>query len=252
MANDNGYIVIISSSEGVVLKGIERKLQSEGMETRFVGTNLEQIKGHLANTDIYVIYLSSEITSNGMLLSEIDKIVRHEGKEMVIIGEKIEQEDAQKTCVGMHVSSWVDRPVEMESFLQNVKDAISKSRQNAHKKHVLIVDDDPTYAKMVQLWLKDAYKTTIVHSGMDAVKKLADESVDLILLDYEMPIVNGPQTLEILRSEPATKDIPVVFLTGKGTKEDVQSVVALKPEGYILKTTTKNDLRSFILQKMGW
>ncbi len=252
MANGEGYIVIISSSEGVVLKGIERKLQSIGLETRFAGTDMDLIKGHLPNTDIYIIYLSSEIANNPRLLSEMDKLVRTEGREMVIIGEKTEQDDARKSCVGMHVSSWIDRPVDMDRFVDKVKDAISKSRANANKKHILVVDDDPTYSQMVQFWLKETYKVSVVSSGMDAIKFVTTQKVDLILLDYEMPVVSGPQTLEILRSEEATKSIPVVFLTGKGKKEDVQAVVDLKPDGYILKSTTKNDLLTYLVQKMGF
>ena len=73
--------------------------------------------------------------------------------------------------------------------------------------------------------------------------------MDLILLDHEMPVTSGPQVLEMLRSDPDTSRIPVIFLTGKGDKESVMQVVALKPEGYFLKTIEKeellNNLRSF-------
>jgi CheY-like chemotaxis protein len=70
----------------------------------------------------------------------------------------------------------------------------------------------------------------------------AENKVDLILLDYEMPVTDGPQVLEMLRADPDTKDIPVIFLTGKGDKESVMSVVSLKPDGYFLKTMGKKDL----------
>lgn len=77
--------------------------------------------------------------------------------------------------------------------------------------------------------------------------------MDLILLDYEMPVTDGPQVLEMLRSDDETKSIPVIFLTGKDDKESVMSVLALKPEGYILKTSGKeeieNTLRTFFVNK---
>ena len=65
---------------------------------------------------------------------------------------------------------------------------------------------------------------------------------DLILLDYEMPVTPGPKVMEMLRSESTTKDIPVIFLTGKSDKESVVQVLNLKPEGYILKSVTQNEL----------
>ena len=76
------------------------------------------------------------------------------------------------------------------------------------------------------------------------------EKVNLILLDYEMPIVDGPQVLQMLRQEPATANIPVVFLTGVGTREGVSRVMELKPDGYILKSTTRDDLLAFLDSKL--
>ena len=70
--------------------------------------------------------------------------------------------------------------------------------------------------------------------------------IDLVLLDYEMPVMSGAQVLEVLREEPSTSDIPVVFLTGVGTKEAVLNVRALRPKGYILKSTTQNELLAWL------
>ena len=58
-------------------------------------------------------------------------------------------------------------------------------------------------------------------------------------LDYEMPVTSGPQVLEMIRSETKTDTIPVIFLTGKGDRESVLKVLALKPDGYLLKSMEK-------------
>ena len=68
------------------------------------------------------------------------------------------------------------------------------------------------------------------------MKALALEIPDLVLLDYEMPIVDGRQVLGMIRDEPEYANIPVIFLTGKSDAESVKSVLSLKPEGYLLKT----------------
>jgi len=57
-----------------------------------------------------------------------------------------------------------------------------------------------------------------------------------------MPVTPGPKVMEMLRSENITKDIPVIFLTGKSDKEGVVQVLNLKPESYILKSVTQNEL----------
>ena len=57
-----------------------------------------------------------------------------------------------------------------------------------------------------------------------------------------MPVTTGPQVLEMLRSEPSTSGIPVMFLTVKSDKESVMKVVSLKPEKYLLKTMPPAEL----------
>ena len=112
----------------------------------------------------------------------------------------------------------------------------------AGKQKILIVDDDPSYAKMVREWIKDVYRVDIVTAGMQAITFLLKNPVDLILLDYEMPITTGPQVMEMIRSEPGSSDIPIIFLTGKSDKESVLSVMALKPQGYMLKSMTREQI----------
>ena len=82
----------------------------------------------------------------------------------------------------------------------------------------------------------------MANSGLQAIKYLGKSKVDLILLDHEMPVTSGPQVLEMLRSDPETSSIPVIFLTGKSDKESVMAVVELRPEGYFLKNIKKEEL----------
>ena len=117
------------------------------------------------------------------------------------------------------------------------------------KKRILIVDDDPAYAMMVRTWIKESYRADVVTGGMQAIRFLSRNPVDLILLDYEMPSVDGPQVLQMLREDPLTKDIPVVFLTGVGEKDSIDHVLALNPSGYLPKATTRVDLLNYLKEK---
>lgn len=82
------------------------------------------------------------------------------------------------------------------------------------------------------------------------LKQPANDQIDMIFLDYEMPVVDGPQVLQMLRQESATASIPVIFLTGNGTKEAVTRVMELKPDGYLLKTTQKDELLKFLKDRL--
>jgi CheY-like chemotaxis protein len=81
---------------------------------------------------------------------------------------------------------------------------------------------------------------------MQAITWLANNHPDLILLDYEMPVTSGPKVLEMIRSDVATADIPVMFLTGKGDKDSVIRVMQLRPVGYQLKSIDRATLRDNI------
>ena len=116
------------------------------------------------------------------------------------------------------------------------------------KKSILLVDDDPTFLKMVKGWLDEEYRVTIVTSGTQALMYIADNKPDLILLDYEMPVTSGPQVLEMIRSETKVDRIPVMFLTGKGDRESVLKVLSLKPDGYLLKSLNRDQILKSIYE----
>ena len=146
------------------------------------------------------------------------------------------------------------RPIDNEQFAKTITEYYDKVDSGEFKKSILIVDDDPNYLNVVRQWLKSDYKVSMANSGLQAIKFLGKNKVDLILLDHEMPVTSGPQVLEMLRNDSETKNIPVMFLTGKSDKESVMAVVALKPEGYFLKNIKRGELLEklqefFILHK---
>ncbi len=107
---------------------------------------------------------------------------------------------------------------------------------------LLLVDDDEDFLALTTRWLKKDYAVTAVNSGKKALKYLEKERPDLVLLDYEMPTMDGPAVLEQIREMPTRKDLPVVFLTGTEDKENVKKAEQLHPEGFLLKTMGKKGL----------
>ena len=90
-----------------------------------------------------------------------------------------------------------------------------------------------------------------IQSGKIALNFLERKKTDLILLDYEMPEENGVEVLRKLRANEQTKDIPVVFLTGMNDREMIQKILAMKPQGYLLKPIEISKLFQTIRQIIG-
>ncbi len=102
-------------------------------------------------------------------------------------------------------------------------------------KTILLIDDSPVQLRMVRDILKDEYRVLMAPSGIAGLNALSTATPDLIFLDYDMPIMDGKQTLEKIRADEKAKDIPVVFLSAINDKEKVLAVLHLNPSDYLLK-----------------
>ncbi len=120
------------------------------------------------------------------------------------------------------------------------------------RKHILVVDDDTNQLLQIKEHLREFYEVTLVPSGDAALRFLYGHRVDLVLLDYLMPDMNGPEVLERIRGNPALCAIPVVFLTGVTEKDTVvKTLLELKPKGYIVKPSKKSEIVAKIIDILG-
>ena len=167
----------------------------------------------------------------------------HERQQgLFLIGDPPQEAFVKKIIPPSDITEVFKRPLDIEALLVKVAGYLEENTGEKRKKTVLIVDDDVTYLRTVYEWLKGSYHVGMAASGMQAISYLARNKVDLILLDYEMPIANGPQVLSMLKSDSETVQIPVMFLTGHGDKDRVLSIVGLNPADYLLKTIDKRTL----------
>lgn len=116
------------------------------------------------------------------------------------------------------------------------------------RKRILIVDDDPEQLAQIKGNLKDFYDVTAVRSGPAALDYLEGHAIDLMLLDYIMPEMDGPEVLYRLKTTRAYSQIPVIFLTGVTEREKVvKTLVELRPQGYLIKPAKKSEIIAKII-----
>ncbi|MCR5255934.1 MAG: response regulator [Acetatifactor sp.] len=107
---------------------------------------------------------------------------------------------------------------------------------------VLIIDDSPLFLRRAKDMLDDYYDVELATSARRGMIILERVHPDIILLDYEMPDVDGKEAYGMIKADPNNEDIPIVFLTGVTDKDDITEVLKLKPAGYILKSSGKDAL----------
>lgn len=115
-------------------------------------------------------------------------------------------------------------------------------------KHILLVDDDEDMMRLTERWLTKAdYTVSTATSGQGALDLLMRDGArpDLILLDYAMPEMDGPETLKAIRAQEGLREIPVLFRTGKEDEDALQLMESLHA-GIVSKADGKPGLLAAI------
>lgn len=101
---------------------------------------------------------------------------------------------------------------------------------------IAIIEDDPVISQMYRMKFEaDGFDVQLANNGKRGVALVEDFSPDLILLDLQMPEMDGTDALEIIRKNDWGKDIPVIILTNLGEEESPKKIRALGIHSYIVK-----------------
>ncbi len=146
------------------------------------------------------------------------------------------------TASAFDTLSKIDAALEAIEKDPNEKDTAGRQPEAPDRHRILVIDDATIIHKTIKGYLDSRYEVATAISGKIALRFLNAKEVSLILLDYEMPDMNGPAVLEELRKDPYLATIPVVFLTGINDVEKIKNALALKPQGYLLKPVEKEAL----------
>lgn len=228
-------ILIVTEVQGYMTMSLKDKFAEDGYDVQMVPADTNAISEKSRDVSAVLIYADENITEKQQALTYLKDRATEDDILIFIIGASEEIGKIEKTIPKLLVCHTYLRPVNVNELLSSVRENIAKfGKQN--KKKILVVDDSGAMLRNVKGWLEGRYNVILANSGATAIKYLALNKPDLMLLDYEMPVVDGRQVLEMIRSEADFADIPVIFLTSKSDRESVMQVMSLKPEGYLLKT----------------
>ncbi len=268
-------VMIVSTSESFAVKSMEQKLIAVDISAYQVVARTTDITANIDRAGLIVLYLDERMAAmtaslQNMLSSLNDKLYES-NKMLIVIAKHKDYEIALRYISEDFILQYFDRPINMDSFVQTVFEYMNEGEKKlseyinieknsepntvapvkrkvtsdmvaVKKRKILLVDDDASYLRIIRNWLKDGYEVGVASSALQAIMWLAKNDVDLILLDYKMPVCTGAQMFAMLQNDSQTKTIPVFFLTGNSSREAVMELLKLNPEGYLLKTFDRKAL----------
>lgn len=225
-------ILLVSENTNFIVSSLIRLVEDE-KHTVFQTGHSPIEMGKVADK-VQLILLCAEGAGMDGLVYLKDKVIE-DNLPIFVIGDAEHMEAVEEIIPRQFIKKKFLRPVNVKD-IAGVIDRFLKEDTSHLKKKILVVDDSGAMLRSVKGWLEEKYQVILANSGAMAIKYLALNHPDLILLDYEMPICDGRQVLEMIRAEEDFANVPVIFLTGKNDRESVMKVSPLKPEGYLLKT----------------
>ena len=111
-----------------------------------------------------------------------------------------------------------------------------KSKKKTDRAKILLVDDEPDLVDTIQCRLEaNSFDVITAFNGQEGLEKAANENPDIILLDTNMPVMNGHEMLERLRKHPELKGIPVIMCTALCEARDIAAASAYDIADYVTK-----------------
>ena len=225
-------LVVMEKSSFLPMSMIEQLKELE-YNTVSAGLDIQELSKLKDTYEVVLLFMESDGEEKTKELVYLRDKALEENSPIFYVGEDT---PIMREILPKHILQEIfERPIDVKASAKKIDEFIKENGKHVKKK-ILVVDDSGIMLRNIKRWLEDKYQVILANSGAMAIKYLATNRPDLVLLDYEMPVIDGSQVLQMIRTETEFCDIPVIFLTGKNDRESIMKVLELKPEGYLLKS----------------
>lgn len=145
-------------------------------------------------------------------------------------------------CIGRGADGYMVKPVKKNDLLPRIHEIIDKYDDLKSDRTILMIDDDADFLKIAKIKLSKYYKVLTVNSGKTALDYLGTHTVDLIILDYFMPLYNGNVVLSMIRKREALKRTPVILASALDEEEASRACEKNMPDKIMQKPINIDEL----------
>lgn len=195
----------------------------------------------LLKPDAFLCFIESVYDTSLEQIQKLKSSSAYNSAPIVLVAKKETCHELEDECYQGLADLILVRPITPDNIVLRIlnyleeKKYSSDSVKSDEKKHILVVDDDRNMLKLLKSALEEKYEVTATLNGVLVEKILASKHIDLIILDYEMPIMTGADVFRQLKQNESFSKIPVCFLTGVSERSKVEEIMAMRPNGYLLK-----------------
>ncbi len=114
-------------------------------------------------------------------------------------------------------------------------------------KRILVVDDNKPNRELLKLILRNSGHEVIeAEDGEEGVKRTKETLPDIIFMDIQLPVMDGIRAAQLIKSDPLTKEIPIIAFTSYAMKGDKEKLLAMGFEGYIAKPLKVEEIQDLL------
>ena len=121
------------------------------------------------------------------------------------------------------------------------------------KKRILIVEDDRSFASVLSFLFKgEGLKVYVAYNGNSALEQIHKKSPDMVVLDINLPDINGFKLCEAIKARPDTRDVPVIMLTARDRPTDLEKGKRLGVIEYLVKPVDHRELLELVRRHLDY
>lgn len=242
---ENKQFIILMEDQSYLRNSFKGAFEKHGIEVKIVELSEAEAEVKQEETKGLLVCTSVELLRRTTGVKTLVDVAIQSGIPVFVMGNSDELKSLWRVLPKQMIRASFTRPINMSEMVEHIFEHLNKY-EKAKKKTILAVDDSGVILRNIKTLLEDKYQVILANSGTMAIKYLTLNTPDLILLDYEMPIVDGKQVMQMIREDSDFRRVPIIFLTGKNDTETVMKVMELKPDGYLLKTMEPKKLHKAI------
>lgn len=234
--------VLIVDNDKLTLETMSLYLEDVATVSTVLGGRQALDFVHQNPVDVIFLDVDMPIMDGFATLEQLRNIEKCINVPVILVTGKTDKQTILNSFI-MGVDGYLAKPVSKETLIAKLQEVYHGHDGKTDKKTVLMIDDDMTYLKQLNNLLSESYNVIMINSAKLALDYLLTHTPDIILLDYQMPLYNGANVMNMIqKNDHHKKAIPVIILSGTLNREALQECYAYNPFAYLVKPVSKETL----------